>query len=201
MSRVLDTAVRIAGRSDALNSLLSRATVSTVTAFKSVQSLYHDYAERMYYKAKARKTAQTVGPGLYVNGKINLNSNTVLGENVHLHGLNVRGPGTVTIGDYVHAGTNCEILTENHNYDRGDAIPYDDSFTVKPVTIEDCAWLGIDVTLLPGVTVGEGAIVQAGSVVTDDVPKGAIAGGHPVEVFGQRDMEHYETLKSAGRFN
>jgi acetyltransferase-like isoleucine patch superfamily enzyme len=201
MSRLLDMALRLAGRSDALTSLLSRAVVSAVGAFKSIQSVYHDYAERPYYEAKAHETAQAVGSGLYINGKIDLNSNTRLGENVHLHGLNVRGSGAVTIGNNVHAGTNCKILTANHNYEDGSAIPYDDTFVVKPVTIEDCVWLGIDVTLLPGVTIGEGAIVQAGSVVTHDIPKGAIAGGHPAEVFGQRDMDHYKTLKSAGKFN
>lgn len=201
MSRIFDTVLRVVQRSDTLISLLSRAVVSVVSALKSIQSVYHDYAERTYYKTKAHETAQAVGPGLYVNGKVDLNSNTKIGENVHLHGLNVRGSGAVTIGDNVHAGTNCEILTANHNYDEGDAIPYDDTFVVKSVTIEDYAWLGIDVTLLPGVTIGEGAIVQAGSVVTDDIPKGAIAGGHPAEVFAQRDMDHYETLKSAGKFN
>lgn len=201
MSRILDAVIRITGQSDVLKSLRKRATVSAVAVCKSARSLYHDLPERVYYKTKARETAQTVGPGFYVNGEINLNSNTVLGEHVHLHGLDIHGPGAVTIGDYVHIGKNCQIITDNHNYDQGDAIPYDDTFTVKPVTIEDYAWLGIDVTLVPGVTVGEGAIVQAGSVVTDDIPKGAIAGGHPAEVFGQRDMEHYETLKSAGQFN
>lgn len=71
----------------------------------------------------------------------------------------------------------------------------------EPVAIGDNVWIGIDVTVLPGVTIEEGAIVQAGSVVTDDVPKGAIAGGHPAEVFARRDMDHYESLKSTGRFN
>jgi len=201
MSRLLDTLLRLAGRSDALTSLLSRAVVSGVGTLESIRSLYRDYAERTYYEAKTRETARSVGSDLYVNGRIRLNGETRIGDNVHLHGLNVRGSGAVTIGDNVHAGSGCEILTENHDYDEGEAIPYDDTFVVKPVTIEDCAWLGIDVTLLPGVTVGEGAIVQAGSVVTDDIPEGAIAGGHPAEVFGQRDMDHYERLKSAGRFN
>jgi acetyltransferase-like isoleucine patch superfamily enzyme len=201
MSWHLDKVLRLIKRSDALTSLLSRAVVSIVSTLKSIASVYHDYAERTYYKTKAHETAQAVGPGFYTNGKINLNSNTKIGENVHLHGLNVRGSGAVTIGDNVHAGTDCEILTANHNYDEGDAIPYDDTFVVQPVTIEVCVWLGIDVTLLPGVTVGEGAIVQAGSVVTNDIPEGAIAGGHPAEVFARRDMDHYEKLKSAGKFN
>lgn len=201
MARSLDVALRLAKRSGTLFSLLSRTVVSLVGIRKSIRSNYHEYAERTYYKAKTRDVAEAVGSGLYVNGEIEVNGNTTLGENVHLHGLTVHGSGAVAIGDNVHVGAGCEILTANHNYDDGEAIPYDDTFVVEPVTIGDNVWFGIDVTVLPGVTIGEGAIVQAGSVVTDDIPDGAIVGGHPAEVFGRRDMEHYETLKAAGKFN
>jgi acetyltransferase-like isoleucine patch superfamily enzyme len=69
------------------------------------------------------------------------------------------------------------------------------------VIIEDNVWLGSKVTLLPGITIEEGAIIQAGSTVTSDVPKGAIAGGHPAKVFSKRDMKHYEKHKKEGNFH
>ena len=47
----------------------------------------------------------------------------------------------------------------------------------------------------------EGAIVQAGSTVVDDVPKGAIVGGHPATVIRYRDLDHYDRLKELGRFH
>ncbi|MBO5207803.1 MAG: hypothetical protein J6B68_00505 [Lachnospiraceae bacterium] len=50
------------------------------------------------------------------------------------------------------------------------------------------------------VTIGEGAIIQAGSVVTKDIPKYAIAGGHPAVSFKYRDIQHYEALKKAEKF-
>lgn len=50
-------------------------------------------------------------------------------------------------------------------------------------------------------TIGEGAIIQAGSVVCKDVPAYAIAGGHPAVPFKYRDIEHYKKLKSEGRFH
>ena len=81
-----------------------------------------------------------------------------------------------------------------------DAISYDDSYVREDVAIGDNVWFGVNVIVVPGVEIGEGAIIQAGSVVTDDVPKGAIAGGHPAEVFSYRDMEHYERLKREGKF-
>ena len=50
-------------------------------------------------------------------------------------------------------------------------------------------------------TIGEGAIIQAGSVVVNDIDKFAIAGGHPAKVFASRDVEHYLKLKSEGLFH
>jgi chloramphenicol O-acetyltransferase type B len=93
------------------------------------------------------------------------------------------------------------MLTDIHNYDAGAAIPYDNTFIIKDIVIEDNVWLGARVIILGGVTLGEGAIVQAGSVVTKDVPKCAIVGGHPARVFKYRDIEHYEALKAQGRFH
>jgi chloramphenicol O-acetyltransferase type B len=55
--------------------------------------------------------------------------------------------------------------------------------------------------LLPGVIIGEGAIIQAGSVVTKNIPAFAIAGGHPANVFSQRDVEHYIRLKNGNKFH
>ena len=55
--------------------------------------------------------------------------------------------------------------------------------------------------VLGGVTIGEGAIIQAGSVVVKDIPPLAIAGGHPAVPFKYRDKEHYYRLKELGQFN
>ncbi|MGL6051576.1 MAG: DapH/DapD/GlmU-related protein, partial [Aeromonas salmonicida] len=88
----------------------------------------------------------------------------------------------------------------NHNYDEGVALPYDNTYVSKDVIIEDQVWLGRGVTILSGVKIGEGAIIQAGSVVVSDIPKCAIAGGHPAKVFKYRDLEHYERLKEEGQF-
>lgn len=93
------------------------------------------------------------------------------------------------------------MITDNHNYDSGNAIPYDSTLIIKDIRIEDNVWLGDRVIILGGVTLGEGAIVQAGSVVTTDVPRCAIVGGHPAKIFKYRNIEHYERLKSQGRFH
>jgi len=115
--------------------------------------------------------------------------------------MEVHGRGDLFIGDNFHSGVECLIITQNHNYNTGTKIPYDSSTIKKPVHIENNVWLGSRVTILPRVTIGERAIVQGGSTVTTDIPKGAIAGGHPAEVFDHRDMDHYNRLKSEGKFH
>lgn len=115
-----------------------------------------------------------------------------------MNGMKISGRGTVTIGDNFHCGEDCLIMTSIHNYE-GEALPYDTTYISKDVTIGDNVWLGSRVIILSGVTIGEGAIVQAGSVVVKDLPACAIAGGHPAQVFSERDKEHYNRLKSEGR--
>lgn len=154
----------------------------------------------VYYQKKIEQKAESVESSPYIGGKSNVNENTQLGKNVNFNGMSISGGGKVVIGDNFHSGTDCLIITQNHNYDKGDSVPYDDTYIYKRVVIRDNVWFGSRVTVLPGVTIGEGAIIQAGSTVTDDIPKGAIAGGHPAKVFSKRDMDHYEKHKSDGNF-
>ena len=92
------------------------------------------------------------------------------------------------------------IISSTHNYDEGKSIPYDSTEIVKNVIIEDFVWLGNRVTILPGVRIGEGSIIQAGSVIVPDIPRYAIAGGAPAKVFKKRNIEHFEKLKVEKKF-
>ena len=148
-----------------------------------------------------KKTALSCGSPIKANGKCVVNNKTVLGNNVNFNGLTVIGAGEVYIGDNFHSGQGCYIITQNHDYDNGECIPYSACHSTEArVVIEDNVWLGIGVIILPGVTIGEGAIIQAGSVVTKDIPKYGIAGGHPATVFKLRDKAHYEKLKEEKKF-
>jgi len=129
-----------------------------------------------------------------------VSKNTHLGRNVNFNGMKILGRGAVRIGDNFHSGKKCSMMTDYHNYDYGTKIPYDDTYVIKDIAIGDNVWLGNGVTILPGVTIGEGAIIQAGSVVVNDIPPLAVAGGHPARVFKYRDKNHYFELKEKGRF-
>lgn len=154
-----------------------------------------------YYTPSVRWKAKCCGTGLKVNGKTRINNNTYLGNNVSFNGLIIEGRGKVVIGDNFHSGPGCLLITQTHNYDKGQAIPYDSTYILKNIVIEDNVWLGSRVIVLGGITIGEGAIIQAGSCVVSDIPKYAIAGGHPAKVFKYRNTEHYEKLKRQGKFH
>ena len=111
--------------------------------------------------------------------------NTNFGKNIHIgqrvfinSGCKMQDQGEIYIGDDVLIGHNACLLTLNHEMDpenRADMHP-------KPIHIEDKVWLGSNVTVLPGVTIGEGAIVAAGAVVTKDVESNTIVGGVPAKI-------------------
>lgn len=94
--------------------------------------------------------------------------------------IDARG-GSVTIGQDVDIGAETHIWTLEH-----DPNDPDHGTQGGPVTIEDHVWIATRVTILPGVTIGRGAVVACGSVVTKDVPDNAIVAGVPAKVIGQR---------------
>lgn len=149
----------------------------------------------------ALKRVKSCKGKLYIGGKSVFSKNTVLGYNTNFNGITINGYGFVTIGDNFHSGTECLIITSNHNYDNGKAIPYDDTHIIKNVVIEDNVWLGDRVIILGGVNIGEGAIIQAGAVITKDIPPLSIAGGNPAKVFKERNKSHYYDLKEKNKFH
>ncbi len=156
---------------------------------------------RRYWTWRVRRQVQKITGRLTVNARSSVGPNVFLADNVNFNGMQISGMGKVIIGNNFHSGIDCLMITQNHNYDHGAQIPYDSSYILKDIVIEDNVWLGDRVIVLGGVTIGEGAIVQAGSVVVKSIPKYAIAGGHPAQVFGQRNIEHYEKLKHERQFH
>lgn len=103
-------------------------------------------------------------------------------------GLNAWMSGPVRIGRQVMMGPEVMIYTSNHAFNRTDVPMIRQGNTEpEPVVIEDDVWIGARAILLPGVRVGQGSVVAAGSVVTRDVPPYSVVGGNPARVLKSRD--------------
>ena len=100
-----------------------------------------------------------------------------IGERVLInYGFHTTSSAGITIEDDVMIGPDVNVLTINHEfYSLWTLIP-------KPVRICKGAWLGARVVVCPGVTIGEGAIVAAGAVVTKDVEPHTVVGGNPAKL-------------------
>jgi len=105
-------------------------------------------------------------------------------------GVNCRINGPVRIGSHLMMGPDVMIISRRHNFSRLD-IPmmFQGDGEPKLVVIEDDVWIGARAIILPGVRIGQGAIIGAGAVVTKDVPPFAIVGGNPARVIKSRIPE------------
>ena len=109
-----------------------------------------------------------------------------LGDNSGI-GVNATISSYVTIGNDVMMGPECLIYTTNHAFGRRDIPMWRQGFSEpKPVVIGNDVWIGGRVTVLPGVHIGDGAIIGAGSVVTRDVEPYSIVGGNPAKLIRKR---------------
>lgn len=104
--------------------------------------------------------------------------NINIGKNVFVnHACTFMDRGGITLEDNVLIGPKVNLVTTNHPIN-----PAERRATVsRPIVIKKGAWIGVGVTILPGVTVGENSIVAAGAVVTADVPPNTIVGGVPAK--------------------
>lgn len=161
------------------------------------------YLKKIKNKYRAYRISNSCGQcgkGLRINGKSYIGKNVFLGDNSNFNGISITQGGKVTIGNNFHSGRECMFISNFHNYE-GKKIPYDETYINKDIHIKDNVWLGNRVIVLGGVTIGEGAIIQAGAVVVKDIPDYAIAGGNPAKPFKSRNIEHYKKLKSQKKFH
>ena len=105
------------------------------------------------------------------------------GRNVCInHHCDISGHGKLEIGNYVMIAPFVQIITANHGHSDWEKPMMGQPDQPKPVIIKDDVWIGTHATILPGVTIGHGAIIGANSVVTKNVPAFAIVGGVPAKV-------------------
>jgi acetyltransferase-like isoleucine patch superfamily enzyme len=106
--------------------------------------------------------------------------NTSVGRNVFINqGCHFMDMGGLTIGDDVMIGPKVTIVTAGHPVAPADRFK---GVVMKPIAIGNNVWIGAAATILPGVTIGDGAVVAAGAVVSRDVPANTMAAGVPARV-------------------
>lgn len=114
-----------------------------------------------------------------------------IGRYVHVVTLcHLQGGGTLKIGDYVSISSGSKIYSDTVYYTKrcSSAVPLEQQEVVAaPVVVGKDAFLGLNCTVLPGVTIGEGAFVGANSLVNRDIPPWSIAVGSPARVIGTRE--------------
>jgi acetyltransferase-like isoleucine patch superfamily enzyme len=119
---------------------------------------------------------------------ITLGNDVVIAENCVLG-----GQGGLTIGNYVMIGNNATIITANHGFSRSDIPMLRQSLDIAAVRIEDDVWIGANAVILPGVNIGQGAVIGAGAIVTKDIEPYSIVVGNPAKPIKKRFDE--ETIR------
>jgi acetyltransferase-like isoleucine patch superfamily enzyme len=109
-----------------------------------------------------------------------------IGNNVSISAFfQLHGMGNVRIGNRVMIASHVAITSLTHDH----SAPLMYATGIKrPVVIEDEVWIGTHAVILPGVTIGQGAVVGAGSVVTRDVPANAVVAGVPARIIQQNRL-------------
>lgn len=130
--------------------------------------------------------------------QFNHTANIRIGNNVLINrDCTFSGHGGIIIGNGCVFAHCVDVFSGEHNYDSDDLeyLPFDERFVCKTVEIGDYAWIGSHCVIMPGVTIGEGAIIGAGSIVTKDIPACAVACGNPAKVIKYRDKQKFQELK------
>lgn len=116
------------------------------------------------------------------SGVVNIGERSALGHDTEL----LCWQANVFIGRNVRIAAEVYIVTSNHAYELADVAIIEQGYLHQDVTIEDDVWIGRRAIILPGVTIGKGAIIGAAAVVTKDIPAYAVAAGVPAKVVKQR---------------
>lgn len=134
-------------------------------------------------EAIIRSLLGACGERLHINQPIRFDygCNIYIGDDFFANfNLTILDEAEVRIGNKVFIGPNVSIYTACHPLDA--AARDTGAEWAEPVTIGNSVWIGGGATILPGVTVGDRAVIAAGAVVTRDVPAGALVGGNPARI-------------------
>ena len=129
--------------------------------------------DRVFLHEKVKLSAW----GTDKKARIKIGSNSYIGDRTEIH-----AGESVTVGDGCVIAWDCNIMDRDYHKLDSETEVY------KPVSIGNHVWIGCRCIILKGVSIGDGAVIAAGSVVTRDVPPGALAGGNPARIIKEKVM-------------
>lgn len=141
------------------------------------------YAHR-YLKNFGKLSYISTNVRLLSPGRISIGQNVGIARDV-----NIDGRGGIEIGDFSIIGFESVLLTSTHNSSNKEIPIAKQGMYSKPVKIGKDCWIGLRVTVLPGIEIGEGCIVGANSVVTKNIPSYCVVAGVPARIIRKRDSD------------
>lgn len=176
--KIMDSGEIIPGGSP-IHAKMHELSQEAIRITMEINNSYHNHDEIIALMSELTGTKINESFGLFPPFYTDCGKNIKIGKRVFINsGCKFQDQGGISIGDDVLIGHNCVIATLNHAMDperRADMIP-------APVKIGDKVWIGANVTILQGVTIGEEAVIAAGAVVNKDVPARTVVGGIPAKI-------------------
>lgn len=160
-------------------------TIQDKLSFSPSVGLFKDKRILFY-----EETIEKCESGLYVHPGVIIYfpSNIEIGRNLYLNrGVFITASTKIIIGNDVLIGPNTIINSGNHKFEDPNTNISDQGHILNPISIEDGVWIGANVTILAGVSIGKGAIIAAGSVVTKSIAPLTIAAGIPAKKIKSRE--------------
>ncbi|KRM74780.1 DapH/DapD/GlmU-related protein [Secundilactobacillus collinoides] len=161
-----------------------RNTPEYVKEFQRMQQLVFKFNNTMPFTDEANELltqmlGNRLGAGSRITAPIRLiePEKITIGKNVLIESnILCMAAGNIVIEDNVEIAADVRLISNNHDFHHRNLL------ICKQVTLKKNCWIGADASILPGVTLGENAVVGAGAIVTHDVPDNAVVVGNPAKV-------------------
>jgi maltose O-acetyltransferase len=155
--------------------------------FKLINKLIQKY-EKIYFQYNINRI-NSIGnnnkffKNIFLNNpeNIQIGDNNFIGNNVIISAFD-----KIVIGNNCAIAAECKIISGNHGYHDTEKIINNQPMVSKPIFIGSNVWMGYEVIVLPGVSIGNGVVIGAGSVVTKSIPDNAVAVGNPARIISYR---------------
>jgi acetyltransferase-like isoleucine patch superfamily enzyme len=124
----------------------------------------------------------------YDNGSISIGDDCGISASV------ISARSSIIIGDRVLLGVNCTLIdNDRHDLSYANRKNKKEKIEAFPITIENDVWLGMNVVVMKGVTIGSGSVIGANSIVTKDIPSNVLAAGNPAKVIRSLNISKEES--------